>query len=77
MTPGQSYTYRIRVTDPRGNQVDSATQSTPPRAAGPSLSAYDQTALADGPESYWGFNETSGSTAADWASRVGANRGSG
>jgi PKD repeat protein len=73
---GQSYSYRIRVTDPKGNSVDSDT-ITVTANGGPSLSAYDQAALADGPRIYWPLNETSGSTATDVASGVNGNRGSG
>lgn len=64
VTPGQSYSYRLRATDPKGNVSYGDTISVT-ASGGSSLSSYDEEALSDGPRSYWPFNETSGSTAAD------------
>ena len=76
VAPGSSHTYRVRVTDPKGNVVDGGTISAT-AAGGQSLSAYDVAALRDGPRSYWSFNETSGTTAADVSSNFNGTRGSG
>jgi PKD repeat protein len=76
VTSGQSYSYRVRVTDPKGNTVDSATINVT-ASGGPSLSAYDEAALGHGPRIYWPLNETSGTTAIDVSNGVNGNRGSG
>ena len=66
VSAGQSYSYRIKTIDPKGNSAYGDTV-TITAGSGPSLSSYDQAALADGPQYYWPYNETSGSTAADIA----------
>lgn len=76
VTAGQSYTYQIRTTDPKGNYTVGNTV-TVTAGGGPSLTTYDQAALADGPELYWPFDETSGSTAGDLANSLNGTRGSG
>ena len=70
---GTTYTYRLRVSDPLGNVVwgDEVAVTA---GTGPSLSGYDEVALADGPTSYWTLNETSGTTAADIANGDDATR---
>ncbi len=66
VTAGQSYSYQIRATDPKGNSAYGNPISITATRSGTSLSVYDQVALGDGPQSYWAFNEgTTGSTAAD------------
>jgi hypothetical protein len=76
VTAGQSYSFRIKATDPKGNSVlgDPVNITA---GSGPSLSSYDQAALADGPQYYWPYNETSGSTAADIANGENGAIGSG
>jgi hypothetical protein len=66
VTPGTSYGYRVRVTDPFGNTVtgDGATITA---SGGTSLNPYDQGVLNDSPQSYWPLDETSGSTVTDLA----------
>ncbi len=50
VTPGQSYRYRVRATDPSGNVVTSSWVAiTVPT----SVSAYQSQVLADGPTHYW------------------------
>jgi PKD repeat protein len=66
VTAGQTYRYQVRATDPKGN-VALSNEVTITAATGPALSTYDQVALSDGPQSYWPYNETSGTTAADIA----------
>lgn len=65
LTPGQTYNYRVRVADPFGNFVDSATASV--AVSNTPTDPYSEEVLADGASSYWTFNETSGNSAADWA----------
>jgi hypothetical protein len=76
VTAGQSYSYRIKATDAKGNSVYGNTVNIT-AGSGPSLSGYDQAALADGPQYYWPYNETSGSTAADIANGENGAIGSG
>ena len=76
VAPGSTHTYRVRVTDPKGNVVDGGT-ITATASGGQSLSAYDMAALRDGPQSYWSFNETTGTTAADVSNNFTGTRGSG
>ncbi|MDJ0348800.1 LamG-like jellyroll fold domain-containing protein [Cryobacterium sp. PH29-G1] len=75
LTPGQSYSYRIRVTDPFGNSHIGATASVTVVAG--ALSDYSASVLADSPRSYWPLNEASGTTAFDWTSGVDLTRSSG
>ena len=73
---GETHTYRIRVTDPMNNTSDGET-ITATASGGPSLSAYDLAVLRDGPQSYWPFNETSGTAAVDVSRAFNGTRGSG
>lgn len=66
LTPGQSYSYRIRVTDPFGNSNTGAAASV--TVASGTVSEYATSVLADSPRSYWPLNEASGTTSFDWAS---------
>jgi len=75
LTPGQSYSYRIRVTDPFGN-ARTGDPATITVASG-TLSDYAASVLADSPRSYWPLNEDSGSTAFDWASGADLARSAG
>jgi PKD repeat protein len=63
---GQTYTYRIRVYDPSGNQQNSATISVTADGNTPTTS-YSTAVLADDPVNYWPLNDTAGSTSYDWA----------
>ncbi|MDJ0339834.1 LamG-like jellyroll fold domain-containing protein [Cryobacterium sp. PH31-O1] len=64
LTPGQSYSYRIRVTDPFGNTHTGDAASVV--IASGVVSDYTTGVLADSPRSYWPLNEASGATAFDW-----------
>ncbi|TFD07973.1 PKD domain-containing protein [Cryobacterium sp. TMT1-2-2] len=75
LTPGQSYSYRIRVTDPFGNTQTGGTASV--TIASGSLSDYSAGILADSPQSYWPLNEASGATAFDWTGGADLNRNAG
>ncbi len=65
LTPGTTYQYRLFVTDPDGNQAagDTTTASTPSTNPGP----YAAGVLNAGAADYWRLDETSGTTATDWA----------
>lgn len=73
---GQTYSYRLRVVDPKGNISYGDTVSAT-ASGGPDLSTYDAQALSDGPRSYWTFNETTGSSAADISLGDNGNRSAG
>lgn len=75
LTPGKSYSYRLRVTDPFGNVRTGNSIPVTVAEAG-ALSAYAETVLADA-RSYWPLGETSGTTAFDWASGIDATVGAG
>ena len=69
VTPGQTYRYRVQVTDPFGNtrmgdwtDVTVATSGT--------LGAYASGVMDDGPLFYWRFGESSGTTANDAVGRL-------
>lgn len=66
LTPGQSYRYRLRVTDPLGNTVSGGDRSVVVSSTSPS-SAYADVVTADGASSHWRLGESSGSTAYDTA----------
>ncbi|MFD3443751.1 LamG-like jellyroll fold domain-containing protein [Microbacteriaceae bacterium 4G12] len=66
LEPGSSHTYRVRVTDPRGNVAWSAI--VPVTIAGAdTVSAYATDVLAGSPTSYWRLGEGTGSVVTDWA----------
>lgn len=65
LTPGQTYTYRIRATDPFGNST-MGTQVSVTVSADGQISAYTQRVLDDNPTSFWPLGEASGTTAYDW-----------
>lgn len=65
LTPGQSYDYRIRVTDPFGNTHTGAVASVSV-AEGGGVSDYAASVLGDSPRSYWPLGEQEGVTAFDW-----------
>lgn len=75
LTPGRTYTYQVRTTDPFGNEKwGEAARYTVPTAGTLAVngqrSAYDEAVLDDQPAGYWPMNEQSGLAAADW---VGVN----
>jgi hypothetical protein len=64
LTPGSTYTYRIRVTDPFGNVVNGNNVSIV--ADGVAASTYAQDVLHDSPADYWRLGEGGGPTVYDW-----------
>jgi len=62
---GQSYKYRLYVTDPLGNQVAGDTVLFTPTAN--TVSPYAQAVINDAPNTYWRLGEASGTQAYDWA----------
>ncbi|MEU6424859.1 LamG-like jellyroll fold domain-containing protein [Microbispora sp. NPDC046973] len=67
LAPGSTHTYRVRVKDPQGNSVGSATSDPVTIASTGSSSDYSEAVLADNPASFWRLGETSGTTAYDYA----------
>lgn len=63
---GQTYSYRVRVTDPDGNSTQSDWTSVTIAQPG-STPAYSLDVLDDNPVHYWPMGEPSGTTALDWA----------
>lgn len=63
LTPGQTYQYRLRATDPFGNSVLGDTVSVTVAA---SARPYPEAVLNDGASGYWRLGEGSGSTVVDW-----------
>ena len=66
LTPGETYEYRVRVTDPDGNTTVSDWTPVTISTTG-SASAYNLKVLDDGASRYWPLNEASGSAGYDWA----------
>ncbi|WP_394553142.1 PKD domain-containing protein [Agromyces sp. MMS24-JH15] len=77
LTPGQTYTYRLRAIDPLGNSGWGSTLSiTASGTAAPST--YATTVLRDQPTYFWRFGDaTSATTIADSAGRANASKGAG
>jgi PKD repeat protein len=72
LTPGRTYSYRVRATDPFGNETwGDAVTYTVPQTAGTAINGqrtgYDSAVLADQPAAYWPMNEQTGGTAFNWA----------
>ncbi|WP_159433625.1 PKD domain-containing protein [Agrococcus sp. Marseille-P2731] len=63
---GQTYSYRVRATDPDGNSTQSDWTSVTIAAPG-STPAYSLEILDDDPVHYWPLGEQSGPTGSDWA----------
>ena len=76
LTPGQTYSYQVRVSDPFGNVKTGSPASVTVASAG-SYSAYASAVRADSPTSYWPLGEASGTTAFDWAAAANARTASG
>ncbi|WP_241992067.1 LamG-like jellyroll fold domain-containing protein [Cryobacterium lyxosi] len=75
LTPGQSYSYRIRVTDPFGNTQTGGSASV--TITSDTLSDYSASVFADSPKSYWPLNEASGAPAFDWTGGADLTRNAG
>ncbi len=67
LVPGQSYRYRIFVTDPLGNEVRSDTVYITAASESAPASQYADAVLADSPGNFWRFNDGSGATLLDSA----------
>lgn len=73
LTPGQVYRYRVEVIDPLGNtRTGDWTQVTVAEAG--SASAYAGAVMDDGPNFYWRFDESTGTTVNDAVGRMSGNR---
>ncbi len=59
LVPGQTYRYRIQVSDPTGNTVLGENVTMTAATSG-TLSPYTQTVLGDGAATYWRLGELSG-----------------
>jgi trimeric autotransporter adhesin len=66
LAPGSTHTYRVRVTDPFGNVLTSAT-SAPVTISNATLSPYANDVINDSATYYWRLGEGSGTTAYDYA----------
>jgi PKD repeat protein len=76
LTPGQTYSYRLRVSDPKANVRTGDPVSVTIAQEG-SLNDYAKSVIADSPRSYWPFGEPSGTTAFDWTSGFDATTNAG
>jgi PKD repeat protein len=66
LTPGQTYTYSLRVRDPGGNQVFGSSRSiTVPTSF--TRHDYGRAVLESGPTIYWPLNDAAGTVVADHA----------
>lgn len=78
LTPGATYTYRVRAVDAGGNAVTSPSVSA--RVVNgrnePTLGAYATRVLQDSPASYWRMSDGSGAFQ-DWTSWADASSGAG
>lgn len=66
LVPGQTYSYRLRVSDPMGNTFLGNSVKVTVSTDGIS-SAYGDAVIADGSSYFWRLGESGGSTAYDWA----------
>ncbi|MRG60096.1 PKD domain-containing protein [Agromyces sp. CFH 90414] len=66
VTPGQTYEYRVRATDPSGNSTVSDWTAVTVANEG-SSTPLDDAILGDEPTYYWPLNEASGTAGYDWA----------
>ncbi|MEH6781597.1 MAG: PKD domain-containing protein [Rhodoglobus sp.] len=76
LTPGQTYTYRLRTIDPFGNNGWGSTVSFTAGGSG-QLSDYAAAVMEDQPSNYWRLGESSGNTLVDSVARDNAIRNSG
>lgn len=66
LTPGSTHGYRLRVTDPWGNQIWGDGVNVTVASSG-TMSPYATDVLNDGASSYWRMGETAGPTVYDWS----------
>ena len=66
LTPGATYTYRIRVSDPFGNVINGNNVSVVVSSTG-TISSYAEDVLDDSPVDYWRLGEPSGPSVYDWS----------
>ena len=76
LTPGRTYSYQVRVSDPFGNVKTGSPASVTVAGTG-NYSAYASAVRADSPTSYWPLGEVSGTTAFDWAAAANSQTASG
>ncbi|MGV8858333.1 PKD domain-containing protein [Rhodoglobus sp.] len=76
LTPGQTYTYRLRAIDPYGNNGWGTTVSYTAGTTG-QLSDYASAVMNDQPTSYWRLGESGGNTAVDSLGRDNSTANSG
>jgi PKD repeat protein len=78
LTPGSTHTYRIQVVDPNGNKIGSTTSAPVTISSATAASnPYLTDVAGDGASDLWPLNETTGSTAYDWAGFTDLTEGSG
>ncbi|WP_253259321.1 PKD domain-containing protein [Subtercola boreus] len=65
LTPGATYSYRVRATDPLGNTVIGDSVSVAVTSA--ATSAYTSAIQNDSASSFWRLGEASGTTVYDWS----------
>ncbi|GCE76118.1 PKD domain-containing protein [Cellulomonas biazotea] len=75
-TPGATYTYAVRATDPYNNSVTSPGVSVTVDGTG-AVSPYAQAVMADGASHYWRLGESGGTSALDTAGTDDATTGTG
>jgi PKD repeat protein len=73
VTPGQTYRYRVQVADPLGNTRTGDWTDVTAATSG-ALSAYAAEVSDDGPQFYWRFGESSGTTVDDAMNRMDGSR---
>ncbi|MFF2371800.1 LamG-like jellyroll fold domain-containing protein [Agromyces sp. NPDC058110] len=77
LTPGQTYTYRLRAIDPLGNSGWGSTLSVTASTTG-TLSDYASTVIDDDPTYYWRLGDSPAATSTrDSVGRSNASKGSG
>ena len=64
LTPGGTYSYRLRAIDPSGNAVWGDNVSVTVATGDTPVSAYDSAVVADGASNYWRMADASGSASA-------------
>ncbi|MBX9244948.1 PKD domain-containing protein [Actinotalea ferrariae] len=67
LTPGAQYRYRLRITDPYGNSVQSDAVTVVASDAAPTESDYAEKVLEDDPAYFWRLGEADGTAAYDHA----------
>lgn len=68
LSPGTTYTYRVKVTDPNNNAAfGNNTSVTTSSGTATSEGAFARDVLGDGASNYWRLNQSTGSSNADFA----------